>query len=101
MGFLNVLKPSGPTSHDVVSQVRRAISFKQVGHAGTLDPLANGVLVVAVGYATRLIEYLKGDRKKYRTVALLGYTTDTYDRLGKIVDKSEIPLSLTAETLYT
>ena len=61
-GFLNIYKPKGLTSHDVVARLRRVSKFKQIGHTGTLDPLAEGVLPIAFGKATRLIEYLKEDK---------------------------------------
>ena len=65
-GFLNLLKPPGMTSHDVISLARRVLQEKKIGHAGTLDPAAAGVLPVAVGQATRLIEYLEQADKSYR-----------------------------------
>ena len=61
-GFINLLKPPGPTSHDMVAFVRKLLGIKRIGHAGTLDPLASGVLVLAVGRATRLIQYLEKPR---------------------------------------
>lgn len=86
-GVLNIHKPAGCTSHDVVAQVRRTLGFKKVGHAGTLDPLATGVLPVCVGQATRLIEYFPSD-KRYQAVIRLGATTFTWDREGE-----EIPIT--------
>lgn len=83
-GFINVLKPPGMTSHDVVGYVRRLLKLKKAGHAGTLDPGAAGVLPVAVGRATRLIEYLGGD-KEYRAELTFGYATDSGDDLGKVI----------------
>lgn len=83
-GVLNVRKPCGPTSHDVVNQVRRAYGQKRVGHAGTLDPMAEGVLVVCLGKATRLVRYLVDTRKEYRATMVLGVTTDTQDATGKV-----------------
>lgn len=83
-GILNIDKPSGMTSHDVVSRVRRLTGTRRVGHAGTLDPLATGVLVVCVGQATRLVEYVVGRPKTYETTVRLGQTTNTYDADGKI-----------------
>ena len=83
-GFLNVLKPPGISSHDVVGEVRRIFQTKKVGHAGTLDPGAAGVLPVAVGRATRLIEYLEHERKAYRAELQLGVSTDTGDLGGKL-----------------
>ncbi len=84
-GILNLNKPRGPTSHDVVSRVRALTGVRRVGHAGTLDPLADGVLVVCVGRATRVVEYLMSGRKVYRACARLGVTTDTYDAEGQVV----------------
>ncbi len=84
-GFLNVDKPVGVTSHDVVAQVRRAFGLKKLGHAGTLDPLAGGVLVLCVGGATRLSEYAMHGTKQYRARVRLGVTTTTYDAEGEIV----------------
>ncbi len=84
-GFLNVLKPPGMTSHDVVSFLRKTLREKKVGHCGTLDPGAAGVLPVALGHATRLIEYLPHDIKAYRAELRLGVTTDTGDAFGRIL----------------
>ena len=84
-GILNVDKPAGMTSHDVVDAVRRMVGQRKVGHAGTLDPLATGVLLVCLGQATRVAEYLMAGRKRYRAVIVLGAETDTYDADGRIV----------------
>jgi tRNA pseudouridine55 synthase len=84
-GIFNVDKPAGMTSHDVVHLVRRASGQRRVGHAGTLDPMATGVLVVCLGWATRLVEYLVEGRKRYRATLRLGITTDTYDAEGTIL----------------
>lgn len=86
-GFINVLKPPGMTSHDIVGFIRYNMHMKQVGHAGTLDPGAAGVLPVAVGKATRLIEYLSDAGKSYRAEILLGYETDSGDDTGKVLNK--------------
>lgn len=86
-GFLNIDKPLHLTSHDVVARVRRALRIKKVGHAGTLDPLATGVLVVCVGAATRLSEYVMHTTKHYQARVKLGVTTDTYDAEGTIVQE--------------
>lgn len=83
-GFINLLKPPGPTSHDMVAFVRKLLGIKRIGHAGTLDPLASGVLVLAVGRATRLIQYLE-KTKTYRGEITFGIATDTFDADGKIV----------------
>ena len=88
-GFLNVIKPSGITSHDVVARLRKVLKIKQIGHSGTLDPLADGVLPIAVGKATRLLEFLPDD-KSYRATLMLGYTSASYDvesELEKVSDK--------------
>ncbi|MGI6092353.1 MAG: tRNA pseudouridine(55) synthase TruB [Veillonellaceae bacterium] len=87
-GFLSILKPPGMTSHDVVSYIRRTYSIKRVGHAGTLDPAAAGVLPIAIGQATRLLEYLAADDKSYRVEMTLGYETDTGDDTGSIIEYS-------------
>ena len=84
-GFLNILKPPGMSSHDVVGYVRRVLHTKKVGHAGTLDPAAAGVLPVAVGTATRLIEYLELTDKTYRAEIKLGIATDSGDDTGRIL----------------
>ncbi|MBN2098385.1 MAG: tRNA pseudouridine(55) synthase TruB [Dehalococcoidia bacterium] len=84
-GILNVLKPAGKTSFDVVSLVRRWSGERRVGHAGTLDPDATGVLVVCLGQAVRIVEYLMGAGKTYQADIELGVTTDTYDAAGKVV----------------
>ena len=83
-GIFNIDKPSGWTSHDVVARVRRITGQKRVGHAGTLDPLATGVLPVVLGTATRLVEYLADADKAYRATVVLGATTNTYDREGTL-----------------
>ena len=88
-GFLNINKPSGMTSHDVVSKLRRVSKIKQVGHTGTLDPLADGVLPIAAGKATRLIEYLKED-KAYIATLEFGKISDTYDSEGVIEKFSDL-----------
>ena len=83
-GILVINKPSGMTSHDVVARVRRMANQKRVGHAGTLDPMATGVLLVCLGRATRVAEYLSGSDKTYRAVIRLGVETDTYDAEGQV-----------------
>ena len=89
-GILIIDKPSGLTSHDVVNRVRRATKIRQVGHAGTLDPMATGVLVVCVGQATRVSEYLLGHDKAYRATIRLGIETNTYDADGEIVATHDV-----------
>jgi tRNA pseudouridine55 synthase len=83
-GIFNIDKPLGMTSHDVVARVRRLSGQRKAGHAGTLDPMATGVLPVVLGKATRLVEYLADADKAYRAVLTLGATSDTYDREGTI-----------------
>jgi tRNA pseudouridine55 synthase len=91
-GFLNIDKPAGLTSHDVVARVRRAARQKRVGHAGTLDPAATGVLVVALGGATRLIEYVQdATTKRYQATARLGTITSTDDSEGEVVGTQPVP----------
>lgn len=85
-GFLNVYKPKGMTSHDVVAVLRRVTKIKQIGHTGTLDPFAEGVLPICIGKATRLIEYLADD-KAYIATLQFGKTTDTYDIEGQFVSQ--------------
>ena len=86
-GILCVDKPLGMTSHDVVGRVRRVAGLRRVGHAGTLDPLATGVLLLALGRAARLIEYLVGHDKVYETTVRLGQTTATYDAEGNVLEE--------------
>ena len=87
-GFLNVYKPKGKTSHDVVAILRRVTKIKQIGHTGTLDPFAEGVLPVCIGKATRLIEYLNHDKAYIGTIQL-GQSTTTYDIEGDVVKTSD------------
>lgn len=91
-GFINVYKPKEMTSHDVVAKLRRVTGVKQIGHTGTLDPFAEGVLPVCIGKATRLIEYLKDD-KEYIASVKFGSNTDTYDLEGKIIYQSDKKVS--------
>lgn len=93
IGFLNIDKPQGMTSHDVVNRVRRVAGTRKVGHAGTLDPLATGVLIVGVNRATRLIEYIVGQPKTYVTTVRLGQATNTYDADGEILEEREVAVS--------
>ncbi len=87
-GFLNVYKPVGMTSHDVVSKLRKLTNIKQIGHTGTLDPFAEGVLPVCIGKATRLIEFLEDD-KEYLATVQFGVSTTTYDREGEVIYTSD------------
>lgn len=86
-GFLNINKPKGMTSHDVVAYLRKITKEKQIGHTGTLDPFATGVLPVAIGKATRLIEFVDDD-KEYMAEISFGKNTDTYDCEGKVTFES-------------
>ena len=86
-GFLNINKPKGMTSHDVVAMLRRALKIKQIGHTGTLDPMATGVLPVAIGKASRLIEYLQ-ENKGYTADVQFGKVSDTFDTEGAVKDYS-------------
>lgn len=89
-GLLNLHKPVGPTSHDVVARVRRLTRIRKIGHAGTLDPLAAGVLVLGLGPATRVSEYAMRSPKRYRGTVRLGATTTTYDAEGEIVTQQPV-----------
>src|SRR6185369_7046866 len=90
-GLLIVDKPEGLTSHDVVARVRRILKTKRVGHTGTLDPFATGVLVLLIGKATRLAQFLDKDEKEYETVIRFGYETDTGDKTGKSKTENATP----------
>ncbi|MFM9904577.1 MAG: tRNA pseudouridine(55) synthase TruB [Pyrinomonadaceae bacterium] len=81
-GILIIDKPAGITSHDVVARVRRILKTKRVGHTGTLDPFATGVMVILVGQATRLAQFLDKDEKEYEALLMFGFETDTGDRTG-------------------
>lgn len=88
-GIININKPSGITSFDVIRVLRRVLKEKRIGHTGTLDPLAEGVLVVCLGRATRLVQDIEGYSKIYTVGFELGYRTDTYDIEGKTIEESE------------
>ncbi len=92
-GFLNIYKPQGKTSHDVVAILRRITKIKQIGHTGTLDPFAEGVLPICIGKATRLIEYLEDDKAYVGTIQL-GKSTTTYDTEGEGVNVSDKRITL-------
>jgi len=85
-GFLPVWKELGPTSHDIVDIARRALGERRIGHTGTLDPMAEGLLILCVGRATRLQQYMLGWNKTYRGVIQLGSATTTYDREGETIE---------------
>lgn len=97
--LLPVDKPEGPTSHDVVGSARKALGIKRIGHTGTLDPFASGLLILCVGRATRLAEYFSGMDKTYEAVALLGVRTDTLDREGRVVEESDSWRSLSSDRI--
>jgi tRNA pseudouridine55 synthase len=84
-GLLVIDKPAGPTSHDVVARVRRALAERRIGHTGTLDPAATGVLALVLGRATRLAQFLSGSDKSYAAVVRLGFSTDTADAQGRAI----------------
>jgi len=89
---LVVNKPAGWTSHDVVAKSRKMLGISKVGHTGTLDPAATGVLVLCVGKATRIAEYLVDTDKEYRAILRLGAATDTQDATGTVLGRAEKPL---------
>lgn len=88
-GVINILKPPGMTSHDVVSFLRRQFKIKRIGHAGTLDPQAAGVLPLCLGQATRLVEFLTEHDKEYLCEMTLGITTTTQDAWGEVVERKD------------
>ena len=90
-GVVVIDKPAGVTSHDVVQQVRRSVGQRQVGHTGTLDPMATGVMVVTLGRATRIGRYLEAAEKEYQGTVFFGRSTTTFDAEGTVVEEAEIP----------
>ncbi len=98
-GVLVVNKEQGPTSHDVVSSLRSITGMRRIGHCGTLDPLASGVLVVCLGRFTRLNEWLSAGEKEYETTFCLGATSDTYDAQGRITPSPDIEVPDSASVL--
>ncbi|MBI1389131.1 MAG: tRNA pseudouridine(55) synthase TruB [bacterium] len=89
-GVLNINKPSGMTSHDVVDRIRRAAKIKQVGHTGTLDPMATGVLPICVGKATKIQQFLIAQDKEYDVEMELGVITDSQDRTGEVIEERPV-----------
>jgi tRNA pseudouridine55 synthase len=89
-GLVIVDKPAGITSHDVVSQLRKRLGERRVGHAGTLDPDATGVLLVGVGYVTRLMKYLSGLDKRYTAEVVMGIETSTLDDSGEVTQRHDM-----------
>lgn len=98
-GVLLIDKPTGITSHDVVDRVRRKLKMKRVGHAGTLDPLATGLLIILVGKATKLSSRLMSLDKEYEGTVEFGKTSNSYDIDGEIVNTQDVPESITAEMI--
>ncbi|MYA64190.1 MAG: tRNA pseudouridine(55) synthase TruB [Gemmatimonadetes bacterium] len=101
MGMLLVDKPAGITSHDVVAVVRRSLRVRKAGHAGTLDPFATGLLVLGIGRATRLLEYLAGLDKEYLATARLGVATDSQDPEGSVTAEDDCWRSLDTDRIRT
>lgn len=97
-GLLIINKPKGWTSHDVVAKLRKILSIQKIGHTGTLDPEATGVLCVCIGKATRLIQYTPESEKEYRVIMRLGLTTDTLDATGKVIKETK-NFSVTREVI--
>lgn len=97
LGILLIDKPLGCTSHDVVNRLRRTFGTKRVGHAGTLDPMATGLLVVAVGSATRFLQYLPLEPKEYVGEITFGQTSSTYDAEGELSAPVAVPVDLVAQ----
>jgi tRNA pseudouridine55 synthase len=90
-GVLLVDKPTGMTSHDVVNRARRIFKMKKIGHAGTLDPMATGLLILLIGRATRLSQYLMSLDKVYEGSVTLGITTDSQDAVGNVISTRQVP----------
>lgn len=90
-GILLVDKPAGITSHDVVDKIRKAAGMRRVGHTGTLDPGATGLLILCLGWATRLADFFVDQEKTYEGVLRLGVTTDSYDMDGRVVEEKQVP----------
>src|SRR3989442_13588349 len=96
-GAVVIHKPKGKTSHDVVDAVRHLAGFRQIGHLGTLDPLATGVLVLLLGRATRLVQFYAGRRKRYEAGFRFGFATDTYDSDGQAQGPDAAPAPAAAK----
>jgi tRNA pseudouridine55 synthase len=99
-GFLCIDKPPGVTSHDVIGRVRRVVGERQVGHTGTLDPAASGVLPVAVGHATKVLAFIEDEAKQYVATVRFGITTDSGDRDGRLLEQRDAS-ALTRERVDT
>ena len=98
-GFLVLDKPSGRTSHDLVADVRRATGIRKVGHAGTLDPMATGIVVIAINRCTRLIRFIQDQPKEYLATASFGISTDSLDADGTETDRIEMARVLARRAL--
>jgi tRNA pseudouridine55 synthase len=98
-GIAVIDKPAGMTSHDVVARIRKVLKTRKVGHAGTLDPMATGVLVIGIGRATRLLGFLTGSTKTYRTTLRLGFATTTDDAEGEVTSVASDISNLTREAI--
>ncbi len=94
-GILLVDKPSGPTSHDVVDRLRRVLRMKRIGHAGTLDPMATGLLVLLIGRATKISQFMMSMDKEYTGAVRLGVVTETQDAEGAVLEERPLPEGLT------
>ena len=92
-GLLLIDKPAGITSHDVVSKVRRILNTREVGHSGTLDPMATGLMVLLIGEATKLSSFVTEGDKSYRVLVKLGVTTDTLDITGQVLTEKQVLVS--------
>lgn len=99
-GILVINKEAGMTSHDVVGKLRRLLKTKKIGHAGTLDPQATGVLVLGVGRGTKVLQFLTADRKVYRATLLLGKATTTYDMEGEVVETKAYQNDITTDIVF-
>src|ERR1700677_4655724 len=97
-GLLLIDKPQGVTSHDVVGHVRRVLNEQRVGHAGTLDPMATGLLILGVGSSTRLLRFAQSEIKRYEGVVTFGVRTDSLDADGTVVETATVP-ELSQETV--
>src|SRR5690242_12487034 len=96
-GIFNINKPTGLTSHDIVARIRKLLKQKRVGHAGTLDPAADGVLPICVGQGTRVAEYLSESGKAYQAKVTFGVVTDTYDAEGAILRTTDASMLTRAQ----
>jgi tRNA pseudouridine55 synthase len=92
-GIINIYKPLGITSFDAVKKVMKVCKTKKVGHTGTLDPLASGVLPICIGRATKIVDYIMSENKVYKAQLMLGVKTETYDKEGTILDKCDVNIS--------